>query len=56
MNGNLPVGIGMHVFAMICDLIRVSGVLVCALLPKGEGSPPWALQALAHCCWQNVSA
>eukprot|EP00415_Alexandrium_ostenfeldii_P000418 UN0418 len=21
MNGNLPVGIGMHVFAMICDLI-----------------------------------
>eukprot|EP00415_Alexandrium_ostenfeldii_P005116 UN5116 len=22
MNGNLPVGIGMHVFAMICDLIR----------------------------------
>eukprot|EP00415_Alexandrium_ostenfeldii_P001921 UN1921 len=22
MNGNLPVGIGMHVFAMICDLIH----------------------------------
>eukprot|EP00415_Alexandrium_ostenfeldii_P002060 UN2060 len=22
MNGNLPVGIGMHVFAMICDLIQ----------------------------------
>eukprot|EP00415_Alexandrium_ostenfeldii_P003962 UN3962 len=21
MNGNLPVGIGMHVFAMICDLM-----------------------------------
>eukprot|EP00415_Alexandrium_ostenfeldii_P000441 UN0441 len=26
MNGNLPVGIGMHVFAMICDLIR-QGIL-----------------------------
>eukprot|EP00415_Alexandrium_ostenfeldii_P000398 UN0398 len=24
MNGNLPVGIGMHVFAMICDLIHFS--------------------------------
>eukprot|EP00415_Alexandrium_ostenfeldii_P003873 UN3873 len=24
MNGNLPVGIGMHVFAMICDLIHIS--------------------------------
>eukprot|EP00415_Alexandrium_ostenfeldii_P004781 UN4781 len=24
MNGNLPVGIGMHVFAMICDLIHQS--------------------------------
>eukprot|EP00415_Alexandrium_ostenfeldii_P000426 UN0426 len=23
MNGNLPVGIGMHVFAMICDLIQL---------------------------------
>eukprot|EP00415_Alexandrium_ostenfeldii_P004931 UN4931 len=22
MNGNLPVGIGMHVFAMICDLMN----------------------------------
>eukprot|EP00415_Alexandrium_ostenfeldii_P004500 UN4500 len=26
MNGNLPVGIGMHVFAMICDLIMVMDV------------------------------
>eukprot|EP00415_Alexandrium_ostenfeldii_P003184 UN3184 len=26
MNGNLPVGIGMHVFAMICDLIHGFGV------------------------------
>eukprot|EP00415_Alexandrium_ostenfeldii_P004700 UN4700 len=23
MNGNLPVGIGMHVFAMICDLMHL---------------------------------
>jgi len=27
MNGNLPAGIGMHVFAMICDLMSVSGDL-----------------------------
>ena len=40
MNGNLPVGVGMHVFAMICDLIHVSGVLVCALLPKGRALLP----------------
>ena len=35
MNCNLPVGIGMHVFAMIFDLIHVSGVRVCAFLLAG---------------------
>eukprot|EP00415_Alexandrium_ostenfeldii_P002026 UN2026 len=35
MNGNLPVGIGMHVFAMICDLMRaVSGAF--PSLRRGE--------------------
>eukprot|EP00415_Alexandrium_ostenfeldii_P003967 UN3967 len=34
MNGNLPVGIGMHVFAMICDLIaafktRLAATVTC---------------------------
>eukprot|EP00415_Alexandrium_ostenfeldii_P000425 UN0425 len=33
MNGNLPVGIGMHVFAMICDLIHI--VPVC-YIPRVE--------------------
>eukprot|EP00415_Alexandrium_ostenfeldii_P001721 UN1721 len=28
MNGNLPVGIGMHVFAMICDLIHMAAVVL----------------------------
>ena len=56
MNGNLPAGIGMHVFAMICDLIHVfGGTCVCSFV-KGEGLLPWAPQALAQCCWQNVSA
>eukprot|EP00415_Alexandrium_ostenfeldii_P000414 UN0414 len=32
MNGNLPVGIGMHVFAMICDLIHVSSVDRCSAI------------------------
>ena len=36
MNGNLPAGIGMHVFAMFCDLIHVSGgTCVCSFV-KGE--------------------
>ena len=56
MNGNLPVGIGMHVFAMICDLIHVSGVLVCALFAKrgglsslGTASPCTLLLAKCFC-------
>ena len=36
MNGNLPAGIGMHVFAMICDLICVLGV-TCVLLSCQRG-------------------
>ena len=32
VNGILPAGIGMHVFAMICDLMCVSGDCVCAPL------------------------
>lgn len=40
MNGNLPAGIGMHVFAMICDLIHVfGGTYVCSFV-KGEGLLP----------------
>eukprot|EP00415_Alexandrium_ostenfeldii_P003099 UN3099 len=50
MNGNLPVGIGMHVFAMICDLIhakqRLSGMItVCSdsfALPEVDAGPPFA--------------
>ena len=56
MNGNLPVGIGMHVFAMICDLIHVSGVRVCAFLPTrgglsslGTASPCTLLLAKCFC-------
>ena len=40
MNGNLLAGIGMHVFAMICDLIHVfGGTCVCSFV-KGEGLLP----------------
>ena len=40
MNGNLPAGIGMHVFAMICDLIHVfGGTCVCSFV-RGEGLLP----------------
>eukprot|EP00415_Alexandrium_ostenfeldii_P002550 UN2550 len=34
MNGNLPVGIGMHVFAMICDLIFLRPDVSCVFTPS----------------------
>eukprot|EP00415_Alexandrium_ostenfeldii_P003889 UN3889 len=34
MNGNLPVGIGMHVFAMICDLMNSSSLLLISTAGK----------------------
>ena len=55
MNGNLPAGIGMHVFAIICDLIHVPGATCKCAFAKGEGFLSRALQALTHECWQNVS-
>eukprot|EP00415_Alexandrium_ostenfeldii_P004018 UN4018 len=36
MNGNLPVGIGMHVFAMICDLIRKRCCFCLSLCQRGS--------------------
>ena len=36
MNGNLPAGIGMHVFAMICDLMHVVGGLCMCCFANGE--------------------
>ena len=38
MNGNLPAGIGMHVFAMICDLIHVLGGTCLLYVSKGKPS------------------
>eukprot|EP00415_Alexandrium_ostenfeldii_P004453 UN4453 len=48
MNGNLPVGIGMHVFAMICDLIAAHTTLqpyssVLAVATRGPSSEHLAL-------------
>ena len=36
MNGNLPAGIGMHVFAMICDLMLVLGGTCMRYVPMGK--------------------
>lgn len=40
MNGNLPAGIGMYVFAMICDLMHVVGGLCMCCFVNGEGTLP----------------
>eukprot|EP00415_Alexandrium_ostenfeldii_P004364 UN4364 len=40
MNGNLPVGIGMHVFAMICHLIQTR-IMRCARAHRRRERRQW---------------
>eukprot|EP00415_Alexandrium_ostenfeldii_P003856 UN3856 len=53
MNGNLPVGIGMHVFAMICDLIRSTPwASRRACSPPERGRRVRCAEKRAARCWQ----
>ena len=55
MNGNIPVGVGMHAYVSICVLNYVFGDIVCVQFVP-EVAFFLGQQALTQICWQNASA